>query len=199
MNKSQSIGKLSIALSKAQAEMPVVRMNAQNPFLKNKYADLGAVIETSRPILAKHELAVTQFPTSDGEKIGVTTCLVHSSGEWIEDTIYINSTDAKGLSVAQSAGVVISYLRRYAWASVLGLYADEDTDGHEAKAEQKKAEPKAKPADRKALVERYTDRLVRAAALGIDTKEWELNDKMSNEEIIKLGQALNAEIEKAGK
>lgn len=130
MNKSESIGKISLALSKAQAEMPVVKMNAQNPFLKNKYADLGAVIETSRPVLAKHELAVTQFPVCDGDKIGVTTCLTHSSGEWIEDTIFINSTDSKGLSVAQSAGVVISYLRRYAWAAVLGMYADEDTDGH---------------------------------------------------------------------
>ena len=135
MNKSTTIGKLSSALSKAQAEMPVVKMNAQNPFLKNKYADLGAVIETSRPILAKYELAITQFPASDGDKIGVTTCLTHSSGEWIEDTIFINSTDSKGLSVAQSAGVVISYLRRYAWAAVLGLYADEDTDGHSAKPE----------------------------------------------------------------
>jgi hypothetical protein len=130
MNKSQTIGKLSSALSKAQAEMPVVKMNAQNPFLRNKYADLGAVIETSRPILAKYELAITQFPTSDADKIGVTTCLTHSSGEWLEDTIYIPTTDSKGLSVAQSAGVVISYLRRYAWAAVLGLYADEDTDAH---------------------------------------------------------------------
>lgn len=142
MKKSESISKLSMALSKAQAEMPVVKMNSQNPFLKNKYADLGAVIETSRLVLAKYELAVTQFPTSDGDKIGVTTCLAHSSGEWIEGTIFINSTDSKGLSVAQSAGVVISYLRRYAWASVLGLYADEDTDGHE------NSEPTKKPAQK---------------------------------------------------
>jgi len=130
MNKSETIGKLALALSKAQAEMPEVKKNAQNPFLKNKYADLGAVIETSRPVLAKHELAVTQFPVSDGEKIGVTTLLAHSSGEWLEESILISATDAKGLSFAQSAGVVISYLRRYAWASILGMYADEDTDGH---------------------------------------------------------------------
>lgn len=130
MNKSASIAKLSQALAKAQAEMPVVRMNATNPFLKNKYADLGAVIETSRPILAKHALSVSQFPTGQGEQIGVTTILMHESGEYLEETIFINASDSKGLSVAQSAGVVISYLRRYSWAAVLGLYADEDTDGH---------------------------------------------------------------------
>lgn len=192
MNKSNSIGKISLALSKAQAEMPEVKKNAQNPFLKNKYADLGAVIETSRPILAKYELAVTQFPVSEGDKIGVTTLLTHSSGEWLEETILISATDAKGLSFAQSAGVVISYLRRYAWASVLGMYADEDTDGNHPKT----SEPVQNKSKREKLVERYTDRLVRAAALGIDTKAWELTDKMTDDEIGKLGVALNAEITK---
>lgn len=146
MKKSDTIGKLSLALSKAQAEMPEVKKNAQNPFLKNKYADLGAVIEASRLVLAKNELAVTQFPVSDGDKIGVTSLLTHSSGEWLEETILIPSSDSKGLSIAQSAGVVISYLRRYAWASILGMYADEDTDGNQPKTElqpePKKAEPK---------------------------------------------------------
>jgi len=197
MNKSETIGNLSLALSKAQAEMPEVKKNAQNPFLKNKYADLGAVIETSRPVLAKYELAVTQFPVSDGDKIGVTTLLAHSSGEWLEESILISATDAKGLSFAQSAGVVISYLRRYAWASILGMYADEDTDGNHPKT----SEPIQKPAaaNRAKLVERYTNRLHRAAALNIDVKAWELTDKMTEAEITELGKALNAEIEKAGK
>lgn len=145
MNKSETIGKLSLALSKAQSEMPEVKKNAQNPFLKNKYADLGAVIEASRGVLAKNELAVTQFPVSDGDKIGVTTLLAHSSGEWLEDTILISATDAKGLSFAQSAGVVISYLRRYAWASILGMYADEDTDGNHPKTSEPVRKPQESP------------------------------------------------------
>jgi hypothetical protein len=130
MNKSATTQAIFPALTKAQAEMPAVKMNSVNPFLKNKYADLGAVIETSRPILAKYELAIIQTPVSEADKIGVTTLLIHSSGEWLEDTIFINSNDSKGLSSAQVAGVAISYLRRYSWASILGLYSDEDTDGH---------------------------------------------------------------------
>ena len=35
----------------------------------------------------------------------------------------------KGKSSAQVAGSVITYLRRYSWVSILGLYAEEDTDG----------------------------------------------------------------------
>jgi hypothetical protein len=130
MNKSPSISKLADALSKAQAEMPAVKMNASNPFLKNKYADLGAVIEATRPVLTKNGLSISQFPTSDGDRIGLTSILMHTSGEWLEDTIFISPSDSKGLSVAQSAGVVISYLRRYQWQSIIGVYSDEDTDGH---------------------------------------------------------------------
>ena len=142
MNKSDSIATLAQALSKAQAAMPVVKMNAQNPFLKNKYADLGAVIETSRPVLGKFGLSVSQFPVSVGDRVGVTTILLHESGEWLEDTLTFSVTDSKGLSLAQSSGVVISYARRYSWASVLGLYADEDTDAAHAttKAEEKSDE-----------------------------------------------------------
>ena len=77
MNKSSTTQAIFPALALAQGEMPAVKMNSQNPFLKNKYADLGAVIETSRQILAKHGLAIIQTPVSDGDKIGVTTMLIH--------------------------------------------------------------------------------------------------------------------------
>lgn len=141
MNKSESIVKLAAALAKAQAEMPAVKMNAVNPFLKNKYADLGAVIETSRPVLARHGLAIVQTVIGDGVQIGVTTMLTHESGEWLQDTITLSLGEEKGKSSAQVAGSIISYLRRYSWASILGLYADEDTDGNQPKQEAKPKEP----------------------------------------------------------
>lgn len=130
MNKSESIKNLAGALAKAQSEMPVVNMNAKNPFLNNKYANLGAVIDTCRPVLAKFELSVSQLPASEGDRFGLTTILMHSSGEWIENTVFIPLGEQKGLTVAQVAGSIISYLRRYSLASVLGMYADEDTDGN---------------------------------------------------------------------
>jgi hypothetical protein len=154
MNKSESIIKIAAALAKAQAEMPAVKMNAVNPFLKNKYADLGAVIETSRPILAKHGLAIAQTVIGDGVQIGVTTMLMHESGEWLQDTITLSLGEEKGKSSAQVAGSIISYLRRYSWASILGLYADEDTDGNHAqpkpasKPEPTEAERKQKGRDK---------------------------------------------------
>lgn len=196
MNKSQTISKLAAALVAAQAEMPIVTMNAQNPFLKNKYADLGAVIAASRPVLAKHKLSICQFPTDEGGNIGVTSILIHESGEWIEEMVSIPATDQKGLSVAQSAGVVISYLRRYSWASILGLYADEDNDGHtgEKSIDTPKVEKKS---NRQTMIDRFGELTKEARALNIEVHP--INLKMTNDEIIEAGRELKAGIEAAKK
>lgn len=139
MNSSNTIQKLASALSKTQAKMPKVKFDAKNPFLKNAYASLGAVIDASRGVLAENGLALTQFPVSQEGRVGVRSILTHESGEFIEDTVTLVPEMAKGLSVNQSAGVTITYLRRYAWVSILGMYADEDTDGN-GEGEQGSAE-----------------------------------------------------------
>jgi hypothetical protein len=164
MTKSESITHLATALAKAQAEMPVAVFDATNPFLKSKYASLGAVIQASRPILAKHKLSLVQFPISGGpnpglgngeirhltpalspveaerekargdarptgDYIGVESILTHESGEFVAERILIPLTEEKGKSKVQSAGSTLTYLRRYSWASILGMYSDEDSDG----------------------------------------------------------------------
>ena len=137
MTRSESITHLAAALAKAQAEMPVAVFDATNPFLKSKYASLGAVIQASRPILAKHNLSLIQFPISGGSTtgngsndcIGVESILTHESGEFIAERILIPLTEEKGKSKVQSAGSTLTYLRRYSWASILGMYSDEDSDG----------------------------------------------------------------------
>jgi hypothetical protein len=140
MNKSESIKELAAALAKAQAAMPAAKFDATNPFLKNKYASLGAIIEAARAPLAANGLSVVQLPTNEGEGIGVTTILMHASGEYIESTLSLLVGDEKGKSTAQVAGSVITYLSRYALASLLGIYADDDTDGSQpAKKEAKPA------------------------------------------------------------
>ena len=128
--KSETTSKLFGALAKAQGEMRAVQFDAVNPFLKNKFASLGAVIQTSRATLAKHGLAVSQMPTSGEKTVGVETVLAHESGEWIGNTIHLPLGEEKGKSQAQLAGSVITYLRRYSLAGILGMYADEDGDGN---------------------------------------------------------------------
>lgn len=151
IDSSRSIANVAAALVAAQVEFKPAPFNATNPFLKNKYADLGSVIETARPVLAKHGLSILQPVVSSGmSNIGIQTILLHKSGEYIASTVILPIVDQKGLSVAQSAGVIITYLRRYALASMLGIYADEDTDANEKnkESEKKKTTKKSKKSDR---------------------------------------------------
>jgi len=139
MNKSESIASLSKALVLASSEFKPVTMNSTNPFYKSKYADLGAVIETAKPILKNHGLAVSQLVEGENGQVGITTMLLHESGEWLSSFVTIPVT---GQNVAQEAGKAVTYLRRYALAAILGLYADEDTDGEGSHKEQPKAPEK---------------------------------------------------------
>lgn len=149
MNKSETIVNLAVALAKAQGEFHAVKFDSVNPFLKNHFASLGALIEATKPILAKHGLSVTQIPFSEGDLVGVETILLHVSGEWIGGTMTLASGEERGKSNAQVAGSIITYIRRYSYASILGLYADEDGDGNkpvEAKPESvAEPEPVAEP------------------------------------------------------
>ena len=137
MIHSSSISCLAAALTAAQGEMPVAVFDASNPFLKSKYASLGAVIQASRPILAKHKLSLLQFPVSGGgdaghgpaDSVGIESVLIHASGEFIAESVSVLISEEKGKSRVQAVGSALTYLRRYSWASILGMYSDEDSDG----------------------------------------------------------------------
>jgi hypothetical protein len=189
MNKSESIKNISEALVSAQAEMPAVKFNKVNPFLKNKYADLGAIIETAQPVLAKHGLAVSQLCTTEGESIGVETMLMHKSGEWISSRMDIPLGEERGKSTAQVAGSIVTYIRRYALASILGMYADEDGDGNGN--EPAKPQPKRKPApkDERPAVEYNADPMTIEKAYAVENSEGE---KYGDLDTAKLSHMINA-------
>jgi hypothetical protein len=128
MQKSDTITHLAAALAKIQPKLPKVKFDSTNPFLKNKYASLGAVVDAAK-LIAEVGLSVSQFPFSQEGRVGVTSILMHETGEWLENTITLVPEASKGLSVNQAAGVTITYLRRYSLAAILGLVAEEDVDG----------------------------------------------------------------------
>ena len=140
MNKSDSITKLATALVKAQSEMGVAKMNAVNPFLKNRYADLGSVIDAVKPVLNKHGISYVQHVSALNERVSVETILLHESGEWLGESISLELGIEKGKSAAQVAGSIITYLRRYSLAAICGIYADEDTDGNATVSKPEKVE-----------------------------------------------------------
>ena len=143
MNKSDSIAKLAQPLCLFQGEITNPKNVAENPFFHSQYCPLNEVINTTRPILAKQGLSVLQSPSGDGERIIITTLLMHSSGEWIEANPLVLKADK---ITAQGAGSAISYGRRYALSAMLGISSDADDDGNHATgnkpAPQRPAEPK---------------------------------------------------------
>lgn len=135
---SQDLDQLSLALVKAQAEMPTVpkQTKGQVGNQVRYYADLATVVEVVQPVLAKFNLGYVQFPGSQDGMVAVTTRLIHESGQWIEGTLLMPS----GGNGAQGVGSALSYARRYSLMAVLGL-APEDDDG--AGASQPAPRPRA--------------------------------------------------------
>lgn len=156
MNKSETIVNLSKALAAAQGEMPAIKFDSTNGFLGNKFASLGAVIEATRPILAKHGLSIAPFPIGDGGAVGIEVILLHTSGEWISNSVLLEVGAEKGKSSAQVAGSIISYLRRYALSSICGVYADEDGDGNKPAPAELKAREEKKPVEAASVSETMT-------------------------------------------
>jgi len=134
ITKSPDIALLSAALLAAQKEIAPVIKDADNPYFKSKYADLGQIIELTRPILNSHGLSVSQHPESKPElKVcGCTTLLLHESGQFLESTLLLPLPNEKW--DAQASGAAVTYARRYAWQSVIGLSATEDDDAESVRA-----------------------------------------------------------------
>jgi hypothetical protein len=96
------------------------------------YIPLEDIIDEIKPKLGKYELAVIQLPVSsesiDIERVGVTTRIIHDSGQWIEESVFANLTNLSKGSNTQCLGATITYLRRYGLASVFGIAADVNID-----------------------------------------------------------------------
>jgi len=125
-NSSDEIDKLAMSLVKAQSEIEIAgkSSNAYN----FKYADLAEIVRASRPALTKNELAVLQPITSHGNIRILETILLHSSGQWIKSFMHIPEISIQGKTPIQSMGATITYLRRYAYASLVGVVASKEED-----------------------------------------------------------------------
>lgn len=116
------------ALAAFQQEVKTIRKNAtagQGSF-KYKYADLHSIVEQITPIMARHGLGFTQ--PLDGS--GIRTIIYHvESGEALDYLAELpQDVHLKGQNDYQAKGSGITYFRRYALSSALGIVTDEDAD-----------------------------------------------------------------------
>ncbi|MDE2099147.1 MAG: ERF family protein [Patescibacteria group bacterium] len=130
------IGKLALALSKAQGEIQGAKKDSTNPHFKSKYAGLASIWEACRQALSKNELAVIQSPEIIDGVMVMRTIIAHSSGEQIVGTLPISCAQN---ATAQQVGSAITYARRYSLASMVGVAPDEDDDDGNAASETRPA------------------------------------------------------------
>ena len=121
---------LQAALVKAQSEMGAVFKDSTNPHYRSKYASLPAVLHVVIPALNRNGIAFSQSPDYDPDTscVVLTTSIAHSGGG-----VYETVTRAPiGRKVdIQSFGSAVTYLRRYAAQSLLGISVEDD-DGNAA-------------------------------------------------------------------
>jgi ERF superfamily len=139
---SDDLAELAAAIIEVQAAMPKIPKTSDNPFFKSKYADLADVKTLADPIITKHGLAVTQWPSNNDKGDTLVTMLLHRSGQFIKSEMQLHLTK----SDAQGQGSALTYARRYAYMASLGLVADVDDDGNRSSQPQSnRSEAKPKP------------------------------------------------------
>jgi len=149
------------SLAAFQQEVPVIHKATQG--YGYSYADLPKIFEVINPILKKHGLGFTQQLTNQEGQNCLKTVIFHESGEFMESVCMIPYVQLKGMNDYQGFGSGVTYYRRYALSSALGLVTDKDTD---ASGEQVKTEKKLPEIDQKRF-----SAAVQAIAKGEYTRE----------------------------
>lgn len=125
-NKSENIGDLTAALSKAQKEMGGVGKGASAN--RGKFASLMDIMEVTTPILEKYELA-TSFLVGTNEygEYVLTMILSHKSGQWLETSAFLNDSQSQSsLPFHQKIGSAEKYMRRYMYRAMVCLAEESD-------------------------------------------------------------------------
>jgi hypothetical protein len=126
--RSAQLDKLFEALSNFHGDITNVERNRTGEF--GQYADLGNCWDAVRKAMQANGLGLAQpiVPYGSDGTLAVVSHLGHSSGQYIVSAIPL--TPGVSMQVLASE---ITYARRIAMASLLGLAPDWDDDGKQAK------------------------------------------------------------------
>ena len=133
------------ALVLAIASCENVEAKRINPHFKSSYFGLGDLLAQVKPSFAAYGLAFIQVANTSDERISIQTKVVHISGHIFE----FGELGIKGGGKLQDTGSALTYLRRYAMATIAGVAVDMDDDGNAASKPQPYGQAKpyqAKPA-----------------------------------------------------
>src|SRR5499427_3628406 len=133
---SETIGTIAAALAKAQMELTNPEKSLigaiGSPFRDDQrtflYAPLSSGLDIVRRSLGRHEIATVQTTTLNKETglIHLTTMLAHSSGEWLSSDWPV--CPISETAVPQRMGAALTYARRYALFTLVGIAGEDDLD-----------------------------------------------------------------------
>src|SRR5215469_5388959 len=148
---SETIGTLAAALAKAQAQLVnpeksligTIRSDQGSGTERSfRYAPLSSGLDIVRKTLSQHEIATVQT-TSIDEAAGIvrlSTVLAHASGEWIASDWPVCAISET--AVPHRMGAALTYARRYALFTLVGIAGEDDLDAPDLVA------PTTPPAER---------------------------------------------------
>ena len=144
------------ALAKMQGALDNATKSSDNPYFKSKYADLATCLQTAKKPMADNGLSISQHCTFDGQFVQCVTILGHSSGQMMISTLMIPVTKED----AQGIGSSITYARRYALSSIIGLtQKDDDGEGSVGRTEEDAKTKWEKTAKKSQEILRNADKL----------------------------------------
>lgn len=127
------------AMSKCQAELPVVTKNQKNDHTKSNYADLAAIEQQAMPIIHQHGFAVSFQPDGYNElgELRILWEISHEDGHVRNGDagIPVDGAGSKGTvnkTGTQAFGSTATYGRRYLLCMLFNISTGDDRDGNRA-------------------------------------------------------------------
>lgn len=147
-SSSETIGAIATALAKAQAELTnpektltatIAAPNGERTF---RYASLATGLDLVRKCFGQQQIAVMQTTSVNQGQILLTTLLVHASGEWVSSLWPVCSA---AIPSAHVKGAALTYARRYALFTLVGIAGEDDLDAPEIAIQPEQPRPEQPP------------------------------------------------------
>src|SRR5712671_5908102 len=149
---SETVAALAAALAKAQSELinpeksltAIVRTGRPGEGERSfRYAPLSSGLDIVRKTLGQHEIATLQTTAIDQSAgmVNLTTRLAHASGEWIASDWPV--CPISDMASPRRMGAALTYARRYALFTMVGIAGEDDLDAPDFASEGSKGDKTA--------------------------------------------------------
>src|ERR1700681_2016234 len=145
---SESVAAIATALAKAQTELSnpekamigAVYNNRSDTTQSFRYASLASGLDIVRKALGGHQIAIAQTTDIDRASgtVNLTTVLLHTSGEWISSDWPV--CQLSETSAPRRMGAALTYARRYALFTMVGIAGEDDLDAPDLNSEPPKGQ-----------------------------------------------------------